>query len=70
MPTSEENSPPHTEADYYGFFMTSLFGIIDDAEMSGYNPEATELLRQAREIFWREFTERHPGHWDRPTPEV
>lgn len=65
--STDENPPAHTDADYYGFFMTGLFGVIDDAEMAGYNREGTELLRQAREIFWQEFSQRHPGHWERPT---
>lgn len=51
MSTSEENPTPHTDADYYGFFMTALFGLVDDAELSGYSSEATALLRQAQELF-------------------
>jgi len=65
MPTTEENSPPHTAADYYGFVLTSLFGVIDDAEASDCNPEGIALLRQARDLFWAEFQRRHPGAWDR-----
>jgi hypothetical protein len=60
-----ENPPKYTAAEYYGFFMTGLMGLVDDAELSGYDARGTELLRQARVIFWREFRERHPGHWDR-----
>lgn len=47
-----ENIPPYTDADYYGFFMTGLFGLVDDAELSGYSPEGIALLRQAQDFFW------------------
>jgi hypothetical protein len=63
MPTAEENSPPYTDADYYGQFMTALFGLIDDADLSGYDREATKLMRQARDRYWEEFKERHPDQW-------
>jgi len=58
--------PKHSDADYYGMFMTGLFGLLDDAELSGYSPEGIAHLRQARELFWAEFNHRHPGHWNRP----
>ncbi len=64
MPTAEENSPPHTDADYYGFVLTGLFGVIDDAESSECDPEAIALLRQASDLLWAEFQQRHPGAWD------
>ena len=64
MPTAEENSPPYTDADYYGFFMTSLFGVLDDAELSGYDRKGIALLREAQEVFWAEFQRRHPGAWN------
>jgi hypothetical protein len=64
MPTSEENSPPYTDANYYGFVLTGLFGVIDDAEASACNPEGIALLRQASDLFWEEFQRRHPGAWD------
>jgi hypothetical protein len=63
MPTAEGNSPPYTDADYYGFFMTGLFGLVDDAELSGYSPEGIALLREAQDLFWREFRKRHPDAW-------
>ncbi len=63
MPTAEENSPPYTEADYYGFVLTGLFGVIDDAEASYCNPAGVVLLRQAKDMFWAEFKQRHPGAW-------
>jgi hypothetical protein len=63
MPTAEENSPPYSAADYYGFVLTGLFGVIEDAEASQCNPEAIALLNEARELLWAEFNERHPGHW-------
>lgn len=66
MPVSDDND--HTDADYYGFFMTGLLGLVDDAELSGYSREATESLRRARDLFMEEFNARHPGHWERPRP--
>jgi hypothetical protein len=66
MPTAEENSPPYTDADYYGFVLTGLFGVIDDAEASDCDPRGVALLRQARDLFWAEFKQRHPGAWDSP----
>lgn len=53
----------HTDADYYGMFMTGLFGLIDDAELAGYSAEGIEHLRAARELFWKEFHQRHPNQW-------
>jgi hypothetical protein len=64
MPTAEENSPPYTEADYYGFVLTGLFGVINDAEASHCNSAGITLLRQAAEILWAEFKQRHTGAWD------
>lgn len=72
MQIAEENSPKHSDADNYGFFMTALFGLIDDAELSGYSPDATALLCRARDLYWQEFSARHPGAWDasqRPEPQ-
>jgi hypothetical protein len=63
MPTAEENSPPYSAADYYGSVLTGLFGLIEDAEASECDPTGIEALRTAREIFWAEFQQRHPGHW-------
>jgi len=65
MPTAEENSPPYSEADDYGHFLTALFGLIDEAELAGYSSEAVELLRSARDKFWDESRDRHPGLWER-----
>ena len=56
----------HTDADYYGMFMTGLFGLIDDAELSGYSPDGIALLRSARDNFWAEFRDRHPDAWNKP----
>lgn len=63
MPTVKENSSPYTEADQFGFVLTGLFGVIDDAEASHCNPAGITLLRQAAEILWAEFMQRHPGAW-------
>ena len=68
MPSVEDNTPPHTAADYYGFFMSGLLGLIDDAQLSDYDAAGIEHLRQAKEIFWAEFARRHPGAWDRKEP--
>ena len=65
MPTTEENSPPYSDADYYGFVLTGLFGVIDDAEASNCDPEGVALLRRASDRFLTEFKKRHPGHWER-----
>jgi len=64
MPTAEDNSPPYSDADYYGFVLTGLCGVIDDAEASHCHPDGIKLLRQARDLFWAEFKQRHPGAWD------
>jgi hypothetical protein len=64
MPTAEEDSLPYTDADYYGFVLTGLSGVIEDAEASDCASEGIELLRQARDLFWAEFRQRHPGAWD------
>jgi hypothetical protein len=61
MPTAEENSPPYTEADYYGFVLTGLFGVIDDAEALHCDAAGITLLRQAADMLWAEFKQRHPG---------
>ena len=53
-------TPKHTDAEYYGFSMTGLFGQIDDASLSGYSSEGVALLRKARDLFWEEFQSRHP----------
>ena len=65
MPTAGDKPPPHSAADYYGFVLTSLFGVIEDAEASNCNPEAIDLLNEALGLLWAEFNERHPGHWER-----
>lgn len=55
MPTAEENSPSYTDADYYGFVLTALFGLIDDAKASGCDSKGITQLRTATELFWAEF---------------
>ena len=59
----DDAAPKHTDADYYGMFMSGLFGLIDSAELSGYSAEATALLNQACEIFRSEHQARHPNAW-------
>jgi len=68
VPRMPENAPPHSDAEYYGFFMTSLFGLLDDAQLTGYSPAGTEMLRQAQNLFWEEFKSRHPDAWTEQTP--
>lgn len=63
MPTAEDSSHPCSDADYYGFVLTGLFGVIEDAEASQCSPKAIALLNEASELLWAEFKERHPGHW-------
>jgi hypothetical protein len=54
-------------ADEYGGFMTALFGLLDDAELLGYDAEGVACLRAARDLFWAEFQRRHPEAWSRRT---
>ncbi len=63
MTAPDDNTPLESDAAYYGYFMTALFGLVDDAELSGYSAEGIEHLRKARELFWREFQARHPDGW-------
>ena len=62
---TEEDDPQHTAADYYGFFMSGLLGLIDDAQLSGYDRKGIELLRQAKDLFLAEFVRQHPGAWEK-----
>ena len=43
--------------------MTGLFGLLDDAELSGFDQNGIALLREARDLFWAEFQRRHPYAW-------
>jgi hypothetical protein len=65
MPTDEEAQPSYTAAEYYGFFMTGLLGLEDDAQLSGYDAAGIEHLRKAVKIFGAEFRRRHPDAWIR-----
>lgn len=58
----DETPSKDTPADYYGYFMTALMGLEDDACLSGYSLAGRELLREAIMIFGAEFDERHPGY--------
>ena len=62
--------PPkeHSPADEYGYFMTGLMGLEDDATLSGYSTQGIELLREAIRVFGAEFDERHPRHWNHKPP--
>ncbi|NMN89026.1 MULTISPECIES: hypothetical protein [unclassified Novosphingobium] len=61
-----ENSGKDTPADCYGYFMTALMGLEDDAALSGYSAAGQELLREAIRIFGAEFDDRHRDHWGKP----
>jgi hypothetical protein len=42
--------------DYYAGFLNALAGLIDDAEMSNYDTDGLQHLREAEEYFrshWR-----------------
>lgn len=58
--------PRFTPEGDYATFLNGLAGLIDDADMAGYDPAAVELLAEARERFWQEFFRRHPER--RPEP--
>jgi hypothetical protein len=56
------------DAEYYGYFMTAVMGLLDDAELSAYDAEGVRHLRMAKDLFSAEFQRRHPGAWDHPKP--
>ena len=58
-----QNPIEHSPADYYGYFITTLMGLEDDASMSGYSAAGQGLLREAIKVFHTEFEEKYPGHW-------
>ena len=41
--------------DYYAIFLNALEGLIDDAEMSGYDSDGIGHLREASEFFRSEY---------------
>ena len=43
------------EPDYYMMFLNALEGLIDSAEMSGYDADGIAQLREARELFWSDY---------------
>ena len=43
------------EPDYYIMFLNSLEGLIDSAEMSGYDADGIAQLREASEFFWSDY---------------
>lgn len=60
-PTNDDIPPPHTDADYYGFFLLELRGVIEDARNAGWDPAGVDLLSRGRDRFLAEFAERWPG---------
>lgn len=63
MAGSEDPTAGERAEEYYGYFMTGLLGLLDDAELASYSAEGIEHLRRAREAFLQEFRERHPNTW-------
>ena len=53
--------PRHTDEAYYGFFMSALVGLEDDATLSGYSEEGTSYLRLAIDAFTEEARQRFPN---------
>ena len=49
-------------AEDYQQFMLGLFDLIADAGDGCYAPEGIRLLKDAREVFLKEFEERFPGY--------
>lgn len=61
MVPADNNSPPHSAADYYGFFLMGLSELIDDTRIAGMDPAAIDLLLRAQGVFCDEFRLRYPG---------
>ena len=52
------------ETDYYLMFLNSLEGLIDVAELSGYDADGIGQLRDASESFWSEYRILNQGRHD------
>lgn len=52
--------PNRPEIDYYAGFLNALAGLIDDAEMSGYDADGLACLREASEYFRSDYRILHP----------
>lgn len=63
MAGSDDANARGRAEEYYGYFMTGLLGLLDDAELASYSAEGIEHLRRARDAFMQEFRERHPNAW-------
>ena len=61
MSPTDDTPPPHTSADYYGFFLMGVSELIEDARSARMEPAAIELLLQAQALFRAEFHRRHPS---------
>jgi hypothetical protein len=43
------------QPDFYAMFLNALDGLIDDAEMSGWDGDGLTNLREAREFFSSDY---------------
>jgi hypothetical protein len=43
------------ETDYYLMFLNALAGMIDSAEMSGYDADGIAQLKEANKFFWSDY---------------
>ncbi len=43
------------QPDYYAMFLNALAGLIDDAEMSGWDEDGLTHLREAQEFFRSDY---------------
>lgn len=44
-----------TDPDYYALFLNALRGLIDDAELSNYDADGAEHLREALAFFESDY---------------
>lgn len=63
MGGSDHAADDERAEEHYGYFVTGLLGLLDDAELANYSAEGVEHLRRAREAFMQEFRQRHPKAW-------
>ena len=43
------------EPDYYMMFLNGLAGMIDEAELAGYDADGIAQLQEASEFFWSDY---------------
>ena len=56
-----DKASAHTDEQYYGYFMSALMGLEDDATLSGYSEEGIGYLRLAIDAFEEESRQRFPN---------